>query len=86
MNSIQDELSLLERLQAPTPSLFKTIRNVALIAAALATALIQIKAQGIELPTVVDFVANKIVVVSGAVATLIAQLTVDYNAFGKKEA
>jgi hypothetical protein len=47
----QDELGLLDRIQAPTPKLFKSIRNVAIVASAIALALVQSKQQGVELPT-----------------------------------
>ncbi|WP_026995833.1 hypothetical protein [Flectobacillus major] len=80
----QDELGLLDRIQAPTPKLFKSIRNVAIVASAIALALVQSKQQGVELPSIVDFLASKIVVVSGAIAGLIAQLTVDYSKLQEK--
>lgn len=84
--NIQDELTIPERLSAPTPKLFKTVRTIGIVVAALASALLGVKAQGVALPDVVDVLASKAYVLAGAVAALVSTLTVDVKAYQKANA
>ncbi|WP_375445754.1 hypothetical protein [uncultured Fibrella sp.] len=84
--NIQDELTIPERLGAPTPRLFKTVRVIGITVAAVAGALIGVKAQGIALPAGIEFFAQKAYILAGAVAALVSQLTVDVKAYQKANA
>lgn len=84
--NIQDELTIKERLAAPTPKLFKVIRAVGILVAAVSGALIGVKAQGVDLPAGVEFFAQKAYMMAGAVAILVSQLTVDVKAYEKENA
>ncbi|WP_221412971.1 hypothetical protein [Rudanella paleaurantiibacter] len=86
MKNIQDELSLPERLAAPTPRLFGWIRNAGIVLAALAGAVAAIDKQGVYLPDLVLVLADKAYFVAGLVATLISQLTVDLKAYRAQNA
>ncbi|MEZ0484311.1 hypothetical protein [Fibrella aquatica] len=84
--NIQDELTIPERLTAPTPKLFKTVRAIGVVVAALAAALMGVESQGVELPAGVAFFAGKAYVLAGAIAALVSQLTVDVKAYQKANA
>lgn len=86
MKNLQNELTLAERITAPTPKLFQIIRLVGGVLAALSGALMSLESQGIELPPVLDVVNNWITFASGLIATLISSLTVDLPAFKKANA
>lgn len=84
--NIQDELTIPERLAAPTPKLFRLVRAIGIVGVAVAGALLGVKAQGIALPEAVNFFAQKAYVLAGAVAVLVSQLTVDVKAYQKENA
>ena len=84
--NVQDELTIQERLSAPTPKLFRAIRTICLLVAGVTGGLLATKTQGVELPATIDFLANKAYLLAGAVGTLIAQLTVDVPAYLRKNA
>ncbi|WP_266364186.1 hypothetical protein [Tellurirhabdus rosea] len=86
MKNLQNELTLLERLSAPTPKLFRTIRNLGLIVAAISSTLIGLAQQGINLPPLLDSLASWLGVVAGIIATAVSSLTVDLEAFKKQTA
>ena len=70
-------MNLIERAQAPTPSFFKKLRNIALILAAVSGAII---AAPIALPAVVIQAATYLGVAS-TIASAVSQVTVqgDYQ-------
>jgi hypothetical protein len=67
------EMSLVERLAAPTSKFFKTIRNIGLCLAAVGGA---IMAAPVALPAVVITVAGYLTV-AGGVMTAVSQATVE---------
>lgn len=68
-------MNLLERLVSPTPSLFKTLRNIGLGLAGIGGALL---AAPIALPAVVVSIAGYLTV-AGGVLTAVSQLTVSQD-------
>ncbi|PQA59157.1 hypothetical protein [Siphonobacter curvatus] len=84
-SSEQDQISLLERVQAPTPKVFRIIRNAGVILAVISTSLLSIQAQGVNVPEIVLFMADKAYALAGAIAALVAQFTVDYKAKAERE-
>lgn len=83
---LNQNLSLLERLLAPTPRLFTIIRNIAIIVSVLVGLIITLQSHGINLPDWLIFFKDKAVWMGGIIAAIIAQLTVDYQAKAKAEA
>lgn len=81
----QDQISLLERIQAPTPKIFRIVRNAGIVLAVASGAVMSLHDQGIALPELVTFLADKAYVLAGAIAAIVAQLTVDYKAKADKE-
>ena len=77
MKSIQKSaskpLNMLERWKAPTPILFKRIRNIGLILAGVAGAILS---SPITLPSLVISVAGYVMVASGVLST-VSQITVE---------
>lgn len=69
-------LTLLDRLQSPTPRFFKKLRNAGLILAAIAGGILTAP---ISLPTVVVTAAGYIMVASG-VLSAVSQVTVESEA------
>lgn len=67
------EMTLTERLVAPTSKLFRVIRNVGLCLAAAGGVVI---ASPVALPTIIVTVGSYLVV-AGSVMTAVAQATVD---------
>ena len=86
MRNLQDELTIPERLSAPTPKLFRVLRNIGVVLAAVSGALISAKTQGVTLPEAIDVFANYATTVAGIVTSLVSQLTVDVEAFKKQNA
>ncbi|WP_461139371.1 hypothetical protein [Spirosoma pomorum] len=86
MKNLQEELSLLERFKAPTPGLFKTIRNGGIVLASLAAAVLGLEAKGVIVPDSIEMVASLIVTVTGTIAALVAQLTVNLPEYEIKKA
>lgn len=75
----QNKLSVTERITAPTPKLFTIIRNIGIVLAALSAAVIAIQEQGVQLPEIVTLLTEKAAWISGLIAALISQLTVDFK-------
>lgn len=82
----QNKLGLVERLAAPTPKIFAIIRNVGVVLAAVSGAIVAIQSQGIQLPEVVTMLSEKALWISGLIAAIVAQLTVDFKALNSKNA
>lgn len=80
------ELSILERLQAPVPTLFAKIRNISLVLVAIGGAIMALQTQDFALPSLVTWIANKATLIGGVVAAIIAQLTVDTDKLSKQKA
>jgi len=70
-----NEMTLVERVKAPTPKFFKTLRTIGIALAAAGGALL---AAPIALPAAVISIAGYIVL-AGGVMTAISQTTVDPN-------
>ena len=66
---------LIERVQAPTPSFFKKLRNIGLILATIATT---IAAAPVALPAIVVQVAGYLAV-AGGIASAVSQTAVEGN-------
>jgi hypothetical protein len=66
-------MNLINRIKAPVPRLFKTIRNVALALAAVGTTLLTVP---VALPAVLLKIAGYLTV-AGAVAASVSQVTTD---------
>lgn len=71
--SSSNPLSILERWKAPTPILFKRLRNVGLILAGVAGAILS---SPITLPPLVISVAGYMIVASGVLSS-VCQITVE---------
>lgn len=65
--------SLLDRINAPTPAFFKTLRNAGLIIAAIGGAIISAP---IALPAIVVSIAGYMTVVAGVISA-VSQITVE---------
>jgi len=81
--NVIDSLSLIERLGAPTPKLFKTIRNGGILLGLLGGAILGAEEQGINLPALVPFIGGKASLIAGLIASLTAQLAVDSEGYKK---
>lgn len=81
MQNIQDKLSVMERLAAPTPKLFQYIRNVGVVLSVISGALMGLEKGGIDLPDHVMVLADKAYLMAGLIATALAQLTVDVKEY-----
>ncbi len=79
MKNVQDELSTLERLTAPTPRFFRILQVLGIVFATISGALIQLQLQGIELPDFLTVIADKASVIAGIVTALVSQFTVDFK-------
>ncbi len=66
---------LIERVQAPTPSFFKKLRNIGLILATIATT---IAAAPVALPALVVQIAGYLAV-AGGIASAVSQTAVEGN-------
>ncbi|TAF02263.1 MAG: hypothetical protein EAZ80_01575 [Runella slithyformis] len=82
----QNEISIIERIAAPTPRLFAIIRNVGIILATIAAAFATLQDQGISLPEWLTLIVSKVTGIAAAVAAIVAQLTVDFKKLGEKNA
>ena len=81
MNTLQNDLTLSERLQAPTPPFFRTLRNIGLLIGAIGAAII---AAPVALPTVVISVAGYFVT-AGAVVAAVSSTTVDFKELARTQ-
>ncbi len=66
-------MNIVKRVKAPTPRLFKTLRTVGLVLAAVSTAIVTAP---ITLPVVVVTIAGYLTV-AGSVLSAVSQITVD---------
>ena len=73
MNANPNDMNLVERVQAPTPKFFKTLRNIGLTLAAVGGVLLTAP---IALPSTVIAIAGY-VALAGGVMTAISQTAVD---------
>jgi hypothetical protein len=71
----QDNISVGERVLAPTPRFFRVIRNVGLVLGAVGTTVLT---AGATLPVAITTVAGYFVT-AGAVAAAVSQTTVDWK-------
>lgn len=86
MNNLQNELGLLERLKAPTPKSFQKIRNVGLILASLAAAVLGLEAKGVIVPDSIEMIASLITTIAGTITAAFAQSKVDMTEYQIKKA
>jgi len=70
----QNKLSLVQRLTAPTPKIFKVFRTVGITLAAVGGAILAAPAMPVVLVTIAGYLT-----VAGAVMTAVSQVTVDGN-------
>lgn len=75
----QNKLGIVERLKAPTPKIFGIIRNVGIVLATLSAAVVSLQSQDVQLPEIVTMLSEKALWISGLIAALVSQLTVDYK-------
>ena len=80
----QNKLSISERITAPTPKLFAIIRNIGIVLATVSGAVVALQSQGIQLPEIVTMLSEKALWISGLIAALVSQLTVDFKALNIK--
>ena len=73
MQSTINQMSIVERITAPTPPFFRKLRNIALMVGAVAGTILT---AGAMLPAVVVTVAGYLATAS-AVAVTVSQITVD---------
>jgi hypothetical protein len=66
-------MTIAERIKAPTPSLFKKIRNIGMILASLSAAIL---AAPVAIPAVIVQAAGYLAV-AGSVASAVSQVTTD---------
>jgi hypothetical protein len=81
----QNKLSIAERITAPTPKLFAIIRNIGIVIATIAGAIIGLEQQGVQLPEVVKLIADKAAIIAGIVAAIVSQLTVNFSELSTKK-
>lgn len=72
-------MNIIERAKAPTPSFFKTIRNIGLVLLGISGAVLTAP---VSLPAAVLSVAGY-VAVAGGILTSVSQVTVDEKALRK---
>lgn len=82
----QSKLTIAERITAPTPKLFAVIRNIGIILATLSGTVVALQSQGIPLPEIVTLFSEKALWISGLIAALVSQLTVDFKVLSAKNA
>ena len=70
----QSNLSLVQRIIAPTPKIFKVFRTVGLSMAAAGGAILAVPAMPVVLVTIAGYLT-----VAGTVMTAVSQVTVDGN-------
>lgn len=72
-NNSKQQLSMLDRWKAPTPLLFKRLRNIGLILAGVAGAILSAP---IVLPPMIISVAGYVMVASGVLSS-VSQITIE---------
>jgi uncharacterized membrane protein HdeD (DUF308 family) len=75
------ELSVIERLSAPTPKFFKQLRTIGLVLAAVGGVLVTAP---VMLPTIVVTIGGYLIV-AGGVASAVSQAAVGENGENKKK-
>lgn len=65
MNKLQ--LTILDRIQAPTPRFFKKLRNIGLTIGAISTSIL---AAPVTLPTILTTIAGYLIVASGILSAV----------------
>lgn len=73
--NVQNRLSLIDRLQAPTPKFFKKVRAIGITLGAIGTALVS---SGVELDASITNIGGYLIT-AGAVITAVTATTVDYK-------
>lgn len=73
-----DEMSILERLQSPSPKLFRKLRLLGILLGAPAAVVAALASGGLALPVAITAIAKAIAVVGGTTAA-ISSLPVDTN-------
>lgn len=76
---MQTELSVWQRLNAPTPKFFRRIRNIGLVLGAVGAALL---AQPVELPGFLSMLATYLVM-AGTIASTVSQAAVENARLGE---
>lgn len=74
-------MNIIERMSAPTPKFFKTLRNISMLLTALGATLI---ASPVALPAVIIKIAGYIAV-AGAVGTTVSQAVTIEEPSGEKQ-
>ncbi|MBD8084638.1 hypothetical protein [Chryseobacterium caseinilyticum] len=74
-------MNIIKRVKAPTPKLFRILRNIGLLSAGIGGVLI---ASPVRLSLTVDEVA-KYLVLAGGIISAISQITVDDKVFEEKQ-
>jgi uncharacterized membrane protein YeiH len=82
MRKLINDLSIIQRMKAPTPKFFRVLRNIGLALAAASGAVL---AAPIALPAAV-ITAATYVAVAGGVLTAVSQATVDEEEFDLNQA
>ncbi|GAB3990406.1 hypothetical protein GCM10028807_17500 [Spirosoma daeguense] len=83
-SNVQDELSTLERLLAPTPVYFRAIQIMAIILGAIGAVIYQL-ASVTTLPEWVQFMGDRATLAVEFVLIFFPQLAVDFKALAKKK-
>jgi hypothetical protein len=76
-----NNLNIVQRVQAPTPSFFKKLRTIGLVLAAVSASIVAVP---LALPLLVTQVAGYLAV-AGGIITTISQLTVEDTAKHQEE-
>lgn len=81
VSTLQNELSISDRITAPTPKFFRILRNVGVVLGAVgSTILLAPLALPVAITTIAGYLAT-----AGAVAAAVSQTTVDYKELAKEE-
>ena len=81
MKTTANEMTLAQRVSAPTPKFFKVLRSIGLVLAAVSGTVL---ASPIALPVAITTVASYLTVAAG-VLTAVSQVAVDEQAVAAKE-
>ncbi len=84
-NDVQNELSTLERLTAPTPGYFRAIQIMAIIFGAAGFVIAQLQDAGFILPAWMAVLSEKATLAVDAVLVIFPQLTVDFKELSRKK-
>ncbi len=81
VSTLQNELSISDRIAAPTPKFFRILRNVGVVLGAVGSTILLAP---LVLPVAITTIAGYLAT-AGAVTAAISQTTVDYKALAKEE-